>query len=213
MYRDKILHVIGNGGHARSIFSIIREMGFGRVLIYDDNEDRRSGEGGFELLGPISSVHNHWHPGDLMFLAIGDNALRDRLARGFISHGYQFTSLLHSFSFIAPGVIVGRGVVVMPGSVINSFSKIDDQCILNTSCSVDHDCLLGEAVHIAPGARIAGKVHIGARTCIGIGASVINNISIGVNVTIGAGCVVVRDVPDNAVVVGVPGKVIKFKEQ
>ena len=37
-------------------------------------------------------------------------------------------------------------------------------------------------------------------------------ISIGDNVTIGAGSVVVKDIPDNAVVVGNPAKIIKYNE-
>jgi sugar O-acyltransferase (sialic acid O-acetyltransferase NeuD family) len=213
MYRDKILHVIGHGGHARSIFSVIRDMDFGRVLIYDDNENRKSEEGGFEICGPINLVQDYWQSGDFIFLAIGDNGVRNKLAGRFLSEGYQFISLVHPFSSIAPGVGIGIGTVVMPGSVINSYTKIGDHCILNTASSVDHDCVIGESVHISPGARIAGKVQIGALSWIGIGASVINNISIGSNATIGAGCVVIRDVPDNAVVVGVPGKVIKFKNQ
>ena len=37
-------------------------------------------------------------------------------------------------------------------------------------------------------------------------------IMIGDNVTIGAGSVVVKDIPDNAVVVGNPAKIIKYNE-
>src|SRR3972149_632365 len=52
--------------------------------------------------------------------------------------------------------------------------------------------VIGDNVYIGPGARIVGKVDIGS------------------NVAIGANCVVTKDVPENAVVVGVPGKVISF---
>lgn len=50
---------------------------------------------------------------------------------------------------------------------------------------------------------IGDNVSIGANVCI------IGNIKIGNNVVVGAGCVVVKDIPDNSVVVGNPGKVIK----
>ena len=43
-------------------------------------------------------------------------------------------------------------------------------------------------------------------------AIVIPCIKIGSNVTIGAGTVVISDIPDNAVVVGNPGRIIKMKE-
>jgi serine O-acetyltransferase len=51
---------------------------------------------------------------------------------------------------------------------------------------------------------------IGDNVYIGAGAVIIGNIKIGNNAIIGANCVVTKDVPDKAVVVGVPGKVISY---
>jgi acetyltransferase EpsM len=55
-------------------------------------------------------------------------------------------------------------------------------------------------------------VKVGEGTHIGIGSSVIQGITIGKWVTIGAGAVIIRDIPDFAVVVGNPGKIIKYNE-
>lgn len=52
---------------------------------------------------------------------------------------------------------------------------------------------------------------IGDNCYIGTGATILGPIRIGDNVTIAAGAVVVKDVPDNAVVAGVPAKVVKIK--
>jgi carbonic anhydrase/acetyltransferase-like protein (isoleucine patch superfamily) len=46
-------------------------------------------------------------------------------------------------------------------------------------------------------------------TYIGMGAIVIDHITVGSHSVVGAGAVVIQDVPDNAVVVGVPAKVVK----
>ena len=54
---------------------------------------------------------------------------------------------------------------------------------------------IGDNVTICPGAKIIGK------------------ITIGNNVTIGPNSVVVKDVPDNAVVVGIPAKILKIIEK
>jgi acetyltransferase EpsM len=64
-------------------------------------------------------------------------------------------------------------------------------------------------VHISPNAALAGNVKVGEGTQIGIGACVMQNIRIGKWAIIGAGAVIIRDVPDYAVVVGNPGRVIK----
>ena len=48
---------------------------------------------------------------------------------------------------------------------------------------------------------------------IGAGATLMTGVNkIGKNSLIGAGAVVIRDVPDNAVMAGVPAKILKYKE-
>lgn len=54
---------------------------------------------------------------------------------------------------------------------------------------------------------------IGDNVFIGCGACVLGGISIGNNVSIGANCVVVKDVPDNAVVIGNPAIIIKLNNE
>ena len=44
--------------------------------------------------------------------------------------------------------------------------------IVNTGASVDHECVIGDAVHLAPGARLAGRVTVGEAAWVGIGAVV-----------------------------------------
>ncbi|MBX9807224.1 MAG: acetyltransferase, partial [Flavobacteriaceae bacterium] len=55
-----------------------------------------------------------------------------------------------------------------------------------------------------------GNVTIGEGAHIGIGATIIQGITIGKWAVIGAGAVIIENIPDNVVVVGVPGKIIKF---
>ena len=53
-----------------------------------------------------------------------------------------------------------------------------------------------------------GCIQIGNNVFIGSGTRILGNVRIGSNCVIGAGALVVNDIPDNSVVVGVPGKVI-----
>lgn len=54
---------------------------------------------------------------------------------------------------------------------------------------------------------------IGDNVVIGCHACVIGGVRIGNNVTIGAGAVVVKDVPDNAIVAGNPGRIIRYNDE
>ena len=58
-----------------------------------------------------------------------------------------------------------------------------------------------------------GPVSIGDGTWIGIGVSILPNVNIGKNCVVGAGSVVNHDVPDYAIVAGVPAKIVGFRSQ
>ncbi len=75
------------------------------------------------------------------------------------------------------------------------------------------DCVIGDFAHIAPNVSIAGNVSIGEGSQIGIGASIVQGVTIGKWAVVGAGSVILDDVPDYAVVVGVPGKIIKYNSR
>lgn len=75
--------------------------------------------------------------------------------------------------------------------------------------------IIGENVQIYQNVSIAGRNNrgtpiIGNNVFIGAGACILGGINIGDNVSIGANSVVLSDIPNNATVVGVPGKIIKI---
>jgi serine acetyltransferase len=48
---------------------------------------------------------------------------------------------------------------------------------------------------------------------LGANVTIIGDIKIGDNVIVGAGSVIINDIPDNAIVAGVPGRVIRIVEK
>jgi acetyltransferase EpsM len=98
----------------------------------------------------------------------------------------------------------------MAGAILNPNVKVGKHCIVNSGAVIEHDCILDNFVHLSPNAALAGNVSIGEGAHIGIGSSIIQGVKIGKWATIGAGTVVLNDVPDYAVIVGNPGKIIKY---
>ncbi|MCA4776699.1 serine acetyltransferase [Empedobacter stercoris] len=77
--------------------------------------------------------------------------------------------------------------------------------------------IIGDNTQIYQNVSIAGRNNrgtpiIGKNVFIGCGACILGGVKIGDNVSIGANSVVLNDIPDNAVVVGIPGKVIKISD-
>lgn len=81
--------------------------------------------------------------------------------------------------------------------------------ILNAESIGDNFC----CIHCTTiGKKNGRRPRIGNNVTCGCHVAIIGDITVGNNVTIGAGAVVVKDVPDNAVVVGNPARVIKYKD-
>jgi len=143
---------------------------------------------------------------DKVIFGIGVNSIRNALA---MMHNFNYLTVSHPSASVSPYSSIGRGSVVFNHCVIQSGSSIGQHCIINTKASIDHDCSIGDYVHVSPGAILCGNVTVGDLSWIGAGSVIIQGLKIGKNVMIGAGSVIIRDVPDNVVVVGNPGKIIK----
>lgn len=83
--------------------------------------------------------------------------------------------------------------------------------VIHSDSVIGNNCVIGQQVTIGGGnSRYPGVPVIGNNVYIAKGAIVFGGIRIGDNVKIGANAVVNIPVPDNAVVAGVPAKIIKI---
>lgn len=194
--------IYGASGHGKVILDCLKANGEQVEGFVDDNPDKK------EFLGLHVVRLSELNLNSIeMIIGIGENLKRKTIAEKL---DVNYRVIIHPSSVISPNSVIGEGTVVIPLSVVNSGSRIGKHCIINTRASVDHDCKIGDYVHIAPGAIVCGSVNIGSLTWIGAGAVIRENLTIGRNVMIGAGSVIVKNVPDNALVWGVPGKIIRF---
>lgn len=83
--------------------------------------------------------------------------------------------------------------------------------VIHSRAVVGNNCLIGQNTTIGGRSGYYEVPKIGNNVEICAGARVLGPITIGDNAIIGANAVVINDVPENAVVVGVPAKVIKFR--
>lgn len=130
---------------------------------------------------------------------------------------------IHNSSYIAPSaviigdVIIGKNCGVFPHAVIrgdeNSItiedgSNIQDCCVLHTDS--DHVVKIGKNVTIGHAAIVHGA-SIGDDCLIGIQATVLNGVKIGSGSIVGACALVTENmiVPENSLVLGIPGKIVK----
>lgn len=193
----------GASGHCKVIIDILLETSIAIKEVIDDNMQLKNI---FEY--PIIQPKNHEFSNSNKYLiSIGNNFVRKKIADNL---AVNFTKAIHPKAILSRFSTIDIGTVVMAGVVVNPDTKIGKHCIINTSASIDHDCIIEDFSHISPNASLAGNVFVGEGSQIGIGATILQGVKIGKWVTIGAGAVIIKDIPDFAVVVGNPGKIIKF---
>lgn len=204
--------VIGGGGHAKVLVSILRRAGWS-VLGYTDLEDRGLLLGA-RYIGDDTVLLDLSRSGSVTSACLGRGKVsvstaRLRLLEEIEGRGFVFPVIVSPAAVVNEGVEMGAGTVVFHGAVVNADARIGRACILNSNCTVEHDCVLGDDVHVAPGATISGGTTIGSGCMIGAGAVVIQGLHIVADSLIGAGAVVVADIEEPGMYVGNPARPIR----
>ncbi len=198
------MHLFGASGHCKVIIDIILESKSFRIESIVDHCPKFKAVFDIPVLD-FTAVESFE---DKHFIvSIGDNKSRKNIVETIQA---IYLTAIHPRAIVSRFSNVSEGSVVMAGAIINADSKIGKHCIINTGAIIEHDCVIEDYVHVSPNASLAGNVTVGEGSHIGIGAEIIQGITIGKWVVVGAGAVLINDVPDYAVVVGIPGKIIKF---
>jgi acetyltransferase-like isoleucine patch superfamily enzyme len=113
-------------------------------------------------------------------------------------------------------VRIGSKTVLGQECTISAYQhvSIGDQCILaDRVMLIDFDHNVAE---VERPIRVQGiykrDVRVGNNVWIGFAAQILRGVTVGDNAIVGAGAVVTKDVPANAVVAGVPARVIRMRE-
>lgn len=207
---NKPLIIIGNGGHASVLTEILLHQN--RKIIGFTAPQKEENQFGIPYLGDDQEILKFNSDDIELVLGIGSTSVssfRSKIFRYFINKQYTFANVIHPSAILAPSVVLGKGVQIMAGVIIQTNSKIADNTIVNTGTKIDHDCIIGPHVHLAPGTTLSGGVKIGEGTHIGTGTTIIQGIEIGENCLIGAGAVVIRNIQHGVKAIGVPAKEVE----
>lgn len=195
--------IIGFSGHAFVVLEALLEMGKDVKGYCDSNEKDINpyrlnylGQESFELVNQYK-----W------FVTIGNNIKREKIISTFFNE--NLIKIVHPTSYISKTCLIKEGSFISANASLNAQVKIGKGVIINTNSVIEHECNINDYAHIAPGSVLAGNVSIGKRSFIGANSVVKEGVIIGDDVIVGAGAVILKDIPDNVVVVGNPGKIIK----
>lgn len=129
-----------------------------------------------------------------------------------IDHSW-FMNLTHPQSYVATSTELDSGILLEPGVIVSSQTRIGFGVTVKRGASIGHHNLVEEYSEINPGAVISGNVHIGRCCTLGAGCVIRDGASIGDNSLIGMGSVVTQDIPAGVIAYGNPCKVIRENEK
>ncbi len=176
------------------------EMGLIRMILEDIRcalQRDPAARNGFEVLFNYSGLHAIWFY---------------RIAHWLWVHKLHFPA--RWLSQFARWV---TGIEIHPGAVIGRRFFIDHGMgvVIGETAEIGDDVTLYHGVTLGGVSLEKGKRHptLGDRVVVGAGAKILGAIEVGMGSRVGANAVVVKPVPPNAVVVGVPGQIVRRTKQ
>lgn len=184
------------------------------VVGFTDRDESKWGRtlAGHPVLGPDERLSDLRKEGvEFAVVAVGDPGLRARLRALVRQCGLDLVTAIHPSAVITPEVRLGKGVVVLPGAILANDPTVADNVFIGQGAVIGHGARVASDCLVGGRSAIGADVAIGERALIGWGAVIGPQRRIGADATVGTGACVVSDVPDKAVVVGNPAKVVKYR--
>lgn len=209
--------IIGAGKYGEVYLSYLQEAGVDVVGFLDDDPSIANSKfGGLPVLGPTSilSILKEKYGITAVYCPLGNNSLRVKFLRLAASLGYETPNYIHPSVIISPHVKIGKGVYILLGTKIMPFTVIEDYVMISMNVSIAHHNTLRIGCFLSTGCNFGASIIAEENSYCGIGSTIMTGLQVlGKDCLIGAGAVVIRDVPQGAIMAGVPAKIIKYKPQ
>ena len=205
--------IIGAGTYGEVYLAYLQEAGIEIVGFLDDDPRYINQKVyGIPVLGKLdflACLKDEY----AVYCPLGNNKLRVEILNRALSLGYEVPNFIHSTVDISPNVEIGKGVYILLGTHIMPYTKIENFVMISMGVNVAHHSVLHEGSFLSTGVNFGASIIAHKYAYIGISSTILTGVhELGANCLIGAGAVVIKDVPTNAVMAGIPAKVLKYRE-
>lgn len=151
-----------------------------------------------------------------VFMAVGYGDLnrnRENFYRRLLAKGLNFLTYIHPSAMVSRSATIGRGSLILAGTVVEPFSRVGENSVVWTNCVLAHHARVGDHCWIAAGTIISGGAEIRNNCFLGVGCTVTNQVTIKDFSILGAGVIATRDIPPGAVLLEKTSDQINFSSE
>lgn len=215
MSRRRKLVIVGAGGLGVEAIWVARAMtaaggdGWDILGFADDAPEKIGGEHyGAPILCASAEIPRVCGADAHVYVAVGDNQKRRRLAQACAEMGLRAATLVHPKAELAHDVLLGEGSYVGPFATLAPHCRVGRHVIVNIRAVVGHEARVGDFAQLAPGAVITGGCAVGVGAFVGANASLFPRRRVGDFASVASNSFVVADVPEGETAMGVPARAV-----
>lgn len=139
---------------------------------------------------------------------------------GLYKYG-QVNARIEYGAIVRDDVVLEDNAIILMGAIINKGATIKENAMIDMGAVIGSGATIGKRVHVGANAVISGVMEpysskgviVEDDAFIGANAVILEGIRIGKGAIVGAGAIVTKDVGDNDVIIGNPGRKIKSRDE
>ena len=213
---DKSIYVLGVGHNTIVTIDLAESCGYTIAGLYHYQNERNDDiYFGHRIIGCNEELFTQNLHGKNFAISVGNNDIRADLYNKIIEREGNVVTLIHPTAVVSKYSKIGNGVCVHALSVVAPDTVIGDDCVISHNDLVTHGVRMGNHCFMASNIVLGAYTVMRDYAFIGSGATIVSAKAkeLGEHSLVGAGAVVIKPIPDNAIVVGNPAKILDKKNE
>ena len=202
------LVIWGCGGHGREVNHLCGQAGLEVAGFLDERPEMKGRVvDDVPVLGDIADIPGLKGRVVVFPGGVGDPALKRRFLEKTLAAGFDLSpALVHPAVRLSRRVELAPGALVAEGCILTVNVRVGAHATLNRAVNLSHDVEVGAFATLSPGVMVSGNVSIGEGAFIGTNAAIREKTRVGAWSVVGGGAFVASEVPERALVAGVPAR-------